>query len=165
MSISTTLMPSAQPPSFAKAPTKGTVTCERPAYPWPGGPPAFAKTTASTVSLYYLRKGRVNEPHVFSNALAVSMLSRNNASAEGFCFKPASLQSLCVHKVGMMMILAPLAISSRKASGKARSQHISRPTLPIGVSNTSCTSRPDAVMWSRSEPLCWRIVSVVLVNA
>lgn len=39
-------MPSAQPPSLVRGPTKGTVTCESPAYPRPGGPPALAKTIA-----------------------------------------------------------------------------------------------------------------------
>lgn len=38
-----------------------------------------------------------------------------------------------VQNVGTMMILAPAMISSRKASGKARSQHIRRPTGPMGV--------------------------------
>lgn len=45
--------------------------------------------------------------------------------------------AIYVQKVGMMMICAPWAMSSRKASGKARSQQISIPTLPTGVSNTS----------------------------
>ena len=42
-----------------------------------------------------------------------------------------------VQNVGMIIILAPAAMSSRKASGKARSQQISKPTGPTGVSITS----------------------------
>lgn len=36
-------------------------------------------------------------------------------------------------KVGMIIILAPAAINSRNASGKARSQQMSKPTGPRGV--------------------------------
>lgn len=42
-------------------------------------------------------------PQVFSNARAVSIESRNSASAEGFCFNPASLQSFRVQNVGMIL--------------------------------------------------------------
>ena len=94
-------------------------------------------------------------PHVFSNALAVKTESKNSASATGFRFNPASLQSFSVQNVGTMMIFAPLAMSSRNASGNARSQQISRPTLPMGVSMTSCVSRPDEVRCGRSGCLGW----------
>lgn len=65
------------------------------------------------------------------------MLSRKRASEEGLRARPAGLQSLRVQKVGIMMVFAPAAMSSRNASGKARSQQIRRPTLPIGVVKTS----------------------------
>ena len=91
--------------------------------------------------------------HVFSNARAVSMLSRKSASEAGLRARPAGLQSLSVQKVGMMMSCAPAAMSSRKASGKARSQQIRRPTLPRGVSKTSCGCVVEEVRWLRSGPL------------
>jgi hypothetical protein len=51
------------------------------------------------------------------------------------------------------IIFAPPAINSRNASGNAKSQQINNPTFPIGVSKTSCTSRPEEVRCSRSGPL------------
>lgn len=50
------------------------------------------------------------------------------------------------------MIFAPFAINSLNASGKAKSQQISNPTFPIGVSNTSCASCVELVKCSRSGP-------------
>lgn len=40
-------MPSALPPNLLNAPTNGTVTWLKPQNPFPGGPPALAKTIAS----------------------------------------------------------------------------------------------------------------------
>lgn len=51
----------------------------------------------------------------------------------GFLERPYALQSEWVQKDGMITIFAPLAINSRKASGKARSQQMRRPTGPSGV--------------------------------
>lgn len=75
-------------------------------------------------------------PQVFSKHLAVSILSRNNPSETGLMARPAFEQSVKVQNVGMMIILAPCDIISLKASGNARSQQMSIPTLPSGVSNT-----------------------------
>jgi hypothetical protein len=87
---------------------------------------------------------------VFSKHRAVKMLSRKSASAVGLIPSPSVEQSDKVQKVGQTMSCAPCAISSRKASGKAMSQQMSRPTLPSGVSKTSCGSRVEEVRWSRS---------------
>ena len=57
-------------------------------------------------------------------------------------------------KVGMMMSFAPRAMSSRKASGKARSQQMRRPTGPRGVWMMSCGSCLLDVRWGRSGCLC-----------
>lgn len=50
----------------------------------------------------------------------------------------------------MIISLAPSAISSRNASGKAKSQQISIPTRPIGVLMASCRSLPEEVKCGRS---------------
>ena len=60
------------------------------------------------------------------------------------------VQSLRFQNVGTIIIFAPPAISSRNASGKARSQHISIPTLPRGVSKATCGSCRDEVRCGRS---------------
>lgn len=129
----------------------------QPSIPPPWRPSRVRKHNRCThVSPYPIRISSTSYPHVpqvFSNARAVNILSRNKASAHGFNFRPASLQSFSVQNVGTMMILAPCAISSRKASGKARSQQMSKPTLPRGVSKTSWTSRLELVRCSRSGPL------------
>lgn len=56
----------------------------------------------------------------------------------------------CLQNVGMIIIFAPPAISSRNASGKARSQHIRRPTGPRGVWITSWGSWVLEVRCGRS---------------
>ena len=78
----------------------------------------------------------VNKPQVFSKHLAVSIESRNSASLAGFTANPAGEQSLSVQNVGIIISFAPFEIISLNASGNARSQQISIPTLPKGVSNT-----------------------------
>jgi len=82
---------------------------------------------------------------VFSKHLLVRMESKNSASADGFLARPSFEQSLSVQKVGTMMSFAPCAIISRNASGNAKSQQTTIPTLPSGVSNTGCASRADDV--------------------
>jgi hypothetical protein len=55
-------MPSAELPRRVIGPTKGTVTCERPQYPAPGGPPALANIIAfgSVSNVLLLEKGVLN---------------------------------------------------------------------------------------------------------
>jgi len=89
-------------------------------------------------------------PHVFSKHLAVSTESKNNASALGLIASPFSEQSKSVQNVGTITIFAPCEISSLHASGKAKSQQISIPTFPSGVSKTGCSSIAEEVRWSRS---------------
>jgi hypothetical protein len=55
-----------------------------------------------------------------------------------------------IQYVGTITICAPSTISSRNASGNARSQHISIPTRPIGVSIATWGSGPEEVRWGRS---------------
>ena len=87
---------------------------------------------------------------MFSNARAVSVVSKKRASALGFLERPYAEQSESVQKVGIMMILAPPAMSSRKASGKARSQQMSMPTGPRGVEMTVWGAWVLEVRWGRS---------------
>ena len=68
----------------------------------------------------------------------------------GFLERPYAEQSACVQKVGMMMIFAPLAISSLNASGKARSQQMRMPTGPRGVWIISCGAWVEDVRCGRS---------------
>jgi hypothetical protein len=55
-----------------------------------------------------------------------------------------------VQNVGMIIVFAPWAISSLNASGKARSQQISKPTFPKGVVKTSWGSVVEEWRCSRS---------------
>lgn len=87
---------------------------------------------------------------VFSKARAVIVDSRKSFSDMGFFARPYAEQSACVQKVGMMIIFAPLAINSRNASGKARSQQMSMPTGPRGVWIVSCGACVEEVRWGRS---------------
>lgn len=65
-----------------------------------------------------------------------------------------------VQKVGIMIIFAPCDINSLNASGNARSQQISSPTLPIGVSKASCDSFPLEDKCGRSG--CLHIISALI---
>ena len=75
-------------------------------------------------------------PQVFSKHLAGIIESKNSASATGLIANPSFEQSLNVQNVGTIINFAPCVMSSRKASGNPRSQHISIPTLPSGVLKT-----------------------------
>ena len=55
----------------------------------------------------------------------------------------------------MMISLAPEAMSSRKASGKAMSQHMRRPMGPRGVENVMWGCEEEEVRWGRSGCL-WK---------
>lgn len=55
----------------------------------------------------------------------------------------------------MMISLAPEAMSSRKASGKAMSQHMRRPMGPRGVENVTWGCEEEEVRWGRSGCL-WK---------
>lgn len=55
-----------------------------------------------------------------------------------------------LQKVGIITISAPAAMSSRNASGNAKSQQISSPTFPTGVSKTGCGSAPEEMRYGRS---------------
>lgn len=81
---------------------------------------------------------------------AVSVESRNKASDLGFKPRPKGEQSFRVQKQGMRMRRAPDVMRARKASGKARSQQISIPTFPRGVSIVMCGSWVEDVRWARS---------------
>ena len=70
---------------------------------------------------------------------------RKSDSESGFHLRPAGEQSARVQKVGIIIILAPEAISSRKASGKARSQQMRSPTGPRGVLNVTCGESEEEV--------------------
>ncbi len=59
----------------------------------------------------------------------------------------------------MMMSFAPLAINSRNASGKARSQQMRMPTGPRGVWKLSCGAWVDEVRCGRSGCLRTMMVS------
>ena len=72
----------------------------------------------------------------------MTVVWRKSDSESGFRARAAGEQSVSVQKVGIIIILAPEAMSSRNASGKARSQQMRRPTGPRGVSN---------VRWGCSE--------------
>lgn len=81
------------------------------------------------------------------------MLSKKSPSAAGFSAAPILEQSVKVQNVGIMIIFAPCAIISLKASGNAKSQQINMPTLPSGVSKTGCASSELLVRCNRSiEP-------------
>ena len=87
-----------------------------------GGLPAFTKMMQA----------------VFSKARVMMAAWMKRCSDNGFHLRPAGGQSSRVQRVGIIIVLAPEAISSRKASGKARSQQMRSPTRPIGVSNATC---------------------------
>jgi hypothetical protein len=84
-----------------------------------------------------------DEPHVFSKARVVKAESMNSISELGLCARPSFEVSCIPQKVGMIMSFAPWDISSLNASGKARSQQMSKPALPNGVSKASWASRPE----------------------
>jgi hypothetical protein len=71
------------------------------------------------------------------------------------------MDQLDVQNVGMMINFAPDAISSLKASGKAMSQHMRRPTGPRGVSNVLWGFSEEEVRWGRSGCL-WRLERVIV---
>ena len=59
----------------------------------------------------------------------------------------------------MMMSFAPLAINSRNASGKARSQQMRMPTGPRGVWKLSCGAWVEDVRCGRSGCLRTMMIS------
>ncbi len=73
------------------------------------------------------------------------VVSRKSFSLSGLIARAVGEQSARVQKVGMIIVLAPAAMSSRKASGKARSQHISIPTGPMGVEKVRWGSSVEEV--------------------
>ena len=74
------------------------------------------------------------------------------------------VDELDIQNVGMMIILAPVAMSSRKASGKAMSQHIRRPTGPRGVSNVMWGFSDEEVRWGRSGCLWVLVMGILLLK-
>lgn len=82
---------------------------------------------------------------MFSNVRAVRVESRNKASERELRPRPNGEQSFRVQKQGMRIRRAPDVMRARKASGKARSQQISIPTFPRGVSIVICGSWVDDV--------------------
>lgn len=82
---------------------------------------------------------------VFSKARATTVVWRKSDSESGFRARAVGEQSVSVQKVGIIIILAPEAMSSRNASGKARSQQMRRPTGPRGVSNVRCGCSEEEV--------------------
>ena len=85
----------------------------------------------------------------------MSVVCRKSASDCGLRDRPYGEQSASVQKVGMMISLAPEAMSSRKASGKAMSQHMRRPMGPRGVENVMWGCEEEEVRWGRSGCL-WK---------